>query len=162
MCYLSISPFGWGIFSPRAEGFTKSNLKTTNKMVRIITVTALTLLTMSLSAYAAGDRPIVPEQLPAAIHQFLKKHFPNTTIRYASVDNDYFDKDYTVRLNDQTKVEFDNNNLWKEIDRGTQAIPAALIPLPIAEHIEKYFDGETIVKIERDRKHFEVQLKRGL
>lgn len=139
-----------------------SNLKTTNKMIRIITVATLTLLTMSLSAHAAGDRPIVPEQLPAAIHQFLKKHFPDVVIRYASVDNDFFDKDYTVRLSDQTKVEFDDNNLWKEIDRGTQPIPADLIPLPIAQHIDKYFGGETIVKIERDRKHFEVKLKSGL
>ena len=132
-------------------------------MIRIIAVATLALLTMSVSAYASGDRPIVPNQLPAAVQQFIKKHFPNTLIHYASVDNDYFDKDYTVRLNDRTKVEFDSNYQWKEIDRGDGgAIPEDLIPQPIAEHIRKYFGTDPIVKIERSRKYFEVELKSGL
>ena len=123
---------------------------------------AFALLTLNVSVQAAGDNPVTPDLLPAAARQFIEKYFPKAQIRYATKDDDFLDKDYTVRLADQTKVEFDSDGQWKEVDCGHNAVPQALVPKPIAEHVGKYFEGESIVKIERERKGFEVELKSGL
>ena len=69
----------------------------------------MSIIGLTTSAYADDDRPINPDALPSAATQFIKKHFQSSTINRAYIDDDVMDKDYTVYLNDGTKIEFDSN-----------------------------------------------------
>jgi glucose-1-phosphate thymidylyltransferase short form len=55
----------------------------------------------------ADDRPIPVEQLPAAAKAFVKEHFPENPIVYAKIDIEMQKTEYEARLNDGSKVEFD-------------------------------------------------------
>lgn len=129
-------------------------------MKKIISL-LLVLFTLGFSAYA-DDKPITQEQLPAPAQQFIKKYFPAAKIAYATVAKDLLGKDYKVRLDDMTKLEFDGSGQWTEVDCGRNAVPAAIVPKPIADHVGKSFKGVPVVKIERDRKGYDVELQNKL
>ena len=78
------------------------------------------------------------------------------------LDDDYFSKEYKVYLANGTKVEFDGDGAWKEVDGKRNAIPTGFIPAKISNYVKRSFPNTTITKIERDRKEIEVKLNNGL
>ena len=123
---------------------------------------ALGLFTLTFQAQAAGDKPVKPEQLPQAAQQFIKTHFPKAAISYATVDNDLIGKDYAIRLENGTKVEFDSDGQWTEVDAGRSAVPQAIVPSQIQSYVKTHQGGQAIVKIEKDRRGYEIELANDL
>ena len=60
------------------------------------------------------------------------------------------------------KVEFDKQGNWKEINCRTSCVPAELIPEEIKTHIQTTFPGSAVIKLERNRRGYEVKLNNGL
>lgn len=114
------------------------------------------------SAAAFADRPITVEELPDAARKFVRTHFADAEVLYAKVDDDLFDNDYKVVFADGVSVEFASNGEWKEVDTRRGVVPAAIVPQPVRERVEKQFPGVRIESIERDRRGFEVGLSNGL
>lgn len=119
------------------------------------------MMMQSVSTFAS-DRMIPAEQLPATAKTFIQKTFPGQTIAYAQIDYDNFGKTYEVRLNNGTQVEFDTNGTWDKVDCYYSAVPANLVPTAIANYVKNHFAGSQIVKIDKERYGYEVELSNDL
>ena len=113
-------------------------------------------------SYADSERLITVDKLPVAAQKFLKTHFADQPLTYAKVDGYMFDVDYEVRLTDGTKIDFDRKGNWTNVERKTVALPEKLVPTKIAEYVAKHYAGSKVVKIERNKRSFEVELSNGL
>ncbi len=127
------------------------------------TFVALTCaLVFQACAFADNDKPITFEQLPAAARQTVKTHFADAKVALVKVERDLAEKTYDVVFTDGTKLEFDSKGEWKEIERRNANVPAALVPQQIADYVKVNYSGQTVRKIEKDRKEYDVTLSNGI
>lgn len=127
------------------------------KSIKVILLLVV-MMTMSFNAKADHDQVIPFNQMPEAAQAFLKQHFANKVPLVVTVDWD----DYTIRYESGEKVEFDKNGNWKEIDCRSSLVPTELIPEEIKTNIASTFPGAVIIKIDRNRRGYEVKLNNGL
>lgn len=116
------------------------------------------MMTMGFNAKADHDQVIPFNQMPEAAQAFLKQHFANKVPLVVTIDWD----DYTIRYESGEKVEFDKQGNWKEIDCRSTLVPTELIPEEIKANIASTFPGAVILKIDRNRRGYEVKLNNGL
>ena len=116
------------------------------------------MLTTSLTMMADNDRVINFEQLPAPAQALLKQSFGDKVVLIATADFD----DYKVMYQSGEKVEFDKRGNWKDLNCKTSAVPAALIPEQIKASVKKTFPGATVIKLDRDRRGYDVKLNNGM
>ncbi len=115
------------------------------------------MLTIGFSAKADHDQVVTFNQLPATAQTLLKQHFANKMPLIITMDWD----DYTIMYDSGEKVEFDKQGNWKEFDCKTSMVPSALIPEQIKTHIQTTFPGTIILKLDRNRRGYEVKLNNG-
>ena len=127
----------------------------TMKNMRFFFLALALTLCVSLSA---RDEIISEQQLPAAAKTFVKQYFKNRTVSLAKKDVDLGSTSFDVVLNSGTKIEFNAKGEWKEVDCAPAAVPAALIPAAIAKYVKANYANLKIVKIERDRSGFDIEL----
>ena len=120
------------------------------------------LLCLSSATCLADDHPIPVEQLPAAAKTFIQQNFPAQTIIYAERDPEFSGTKYEARLDDGTKIEFDKKGNWDKVDCQTKPVPAALVPAPIATYVSTTFPNTQIVKIDKERFGYEIELSNDL
>lgn len=116
------------------------------------------VLTMFVPVMADNDRVITFDQLPAQAQELLKKHFVDKVPLIVTVDYD----DYKVMYQSGEKVEFDKKGNWKEFECKTSAVPTALIPEQIKAKVKTTFPGATIIKLDRDRRGYDIKLNNGM
>ncbi|MBQ5731112.1 MAG: PepSY-like domain-containing protein [Bacteroidaceae bacterium] len=125
----------------------------------------ITLAILSLSfttAKADNDRVISKEKLPANTLQFISTHFAGLKISYVKEERDLFEKNYQVVFTDGTKLEFQRNGEWKEIDCRYSQVPAAIIPEAIKKYVSEHYPNEKFLQIDHDRNDYEVKLSNRL
>ena len=127
------------------------------KSIKVILLLVV-MMTMGFQAKADHDQVIPFNQMPEAAQAFLKQHFANKVPLVVTVDWD----DYTIRYESGEKVEFDKQGKWKEIDCRSALVPTELIPEEIKTNIASTFPGAMILKIDRNRRGYEVKLNNGL
>ncbi len=114
----------------------------------------ITIISLFLAMFAKDPTP--------AIQQFVTTYFPETTILFTQRD----DGEYEVRLSDGTELDFTRKGEWKKIDCEHSSIytsvPEALIPVEIANYVKASFPNESIVKIDKDRRDWEIELSNRL
>ncbi len=125
-------------------------------------LTLLICLMMQGVSTFAKDKIIPVSQLPAAATSFIQKKFPGQKISYAKIDTEIGKKKYEVRLDNGFELEFDKNGAWDKVDCGRTAVPADLVPASIAKYVKTSFPGTTIVKIDKERNGYEIELSNGL
>lgn len=116
------------------------------------------VLTMSLPMMADNDRVITFEQLPQEAKTLLMTHFADKVPLVITVDYN----DYKVMYQSGEKVEFNKKGRWKELDCKVSEVPTALIPEQIKAHVKATFPGTTIIKLDRDRRGYDVKLNNGI
>lgn len=116
------------------------------------------LFAFHLQVQAGKDTPIRISQLPKVAQQTIKAHFAKNKVAMAKMETEWFDKSYDVVFTNGTKIEFDSNGTWKEIDCKYQAVPQALVPAQIRKYLKSHYPHAKILKIERDRKGYEIRL----
>ncbi|MBQ3364024.1 MAG: PepSY-like domain-containing protein [Muribaculaceae bacterium] len=116
------------------------------------------MMVMSFSAKADHDQVITFDQMPETAQAFHKQYFAGKVPLVVTVDWD----DYTIRYESGEKVEFDKQGNWKEIDCRASIVPAELIPAEIKSNIAATFPNAAILKIDRNRRGYEVKLNNGL
>ena len=142
---------------PAKKIFYYSNQLT--KMKRSIkAILLLVVMLVSFNAKADHDQVITYDQLPEVAQAFLKQYFANKVPLVVTVDWD----DYAIRYSSGEKVEFDKQGNWKEIDCRSSLVPAELIPEEIKTNINATFPGAIILKLDRNRRGYEVKLNNGL
>ena len=136
--------------------------------MRTITMTLCAILASVATIFAAShttfadDKPIAFDQLPAKAQSFINKYFASEEISHITLDRDVLSADYDVRFLSGTKVEFDSNGEWKEIDTRNGVVPAELIPQAIAKYVKSNYPNRTITEISRNHNQTEVTLNGGL
>ncbi|MBR3123092.1 MAG: PepSY-like domain-containing protein [Prevotella sp.] len=119
-------------------------------------------LFVQTAAFADLEKPVTLAQLPAAAQQTIKKHFADRQIALAKVEIEVFGKTYDVIFTNGEKIEFDSKGQWRDIECRQSRVPAALIPAAIANYVKKNYPQTTILKIERDRRTYEIELSNHL
>lgn len=99
--------------------------------------------------------------LPQKSQEILKKNFKADVNRVKVDDSLFGGKDYEVVLSDGTEIDFDSDGDWKEVDCGHRAVPKFFIIAPIQTFVSKNHKGATIVKIDKNRNDYEIELADG-
>ncbi len=124
----------------------------------------LTIAVMLSFAYVttADERPIEVSQLPKVAQEFITKNFSNQTIMYANVDRELLDTEYTVRLEDGTKIDFNGGGQWKEISNKRTGIPQSILPNKLVGYVAKQYPEAQLISIDRDSRDYEIKLSNGI
>lgn len=118
---------------------------------------------LTIQATFAGD--VITQdakQLPLVARNFINRHFTRPQISYIKIDSEFLSKKYEVVLSDRTKIEFDGDGEWEEVDSKRNNIPTTIIPAHIKQYVEANYPGVSFTKIERDRGEVEVELTNRL
>lgn len=119
-------------------------------------------LFVQTAVFADIEKPVTLEQLPAAAQQTIKQHFPNRQIALAKMEVELLGKKYEVIFTNGEKIEFDSKGQWTDIECKQSQVPDALVPAAIAAFVKKNYPQTTILKLERDRRTYEVELSNRL
>ena len=105
---------------------------------------------------------IITKDPTPAITEFVKTYFPKASVLIVKPEHD----EYEVRLSDGTELEFTRNFEWKKIDcehsNTYTAVPAELVPEQIATYVKTNFADQSITKIEKKRRGWEIELSNEL
>ena len=124
---------------------------------------ALGIFAFMMMLTACSDKPVLPAELPATITSFVQQNFPGQTISFAKKDLELTGWQYDVVLADGTQIDFDTDQMWDKIQATlTNPVPTALIPAPIVTHIQTQFPQAMILKIDKERYGYEIELANGL
>ncbi len=115
-----------------------------------------------LTANADNDRLTVKENLPKKAQLFIDNNFKNSKITYVKDERDYLERSYEVLFADGTKVEFNRNGEWKEVDCRRSSVPTAIVPAKILNYVNSNYPGVKILQIEHDRVDYELKLSNNL
>lgn len=124
-------------------------------------IVSVILIALGTSVFAQ-DKIVTFNQLPTKGQNFISKYFQKGQVSTVILDNDYISKDYDVVLTNGTKIEFDGKGNWKEVDGKRNAIPTTFIPQSILNYVNKSFPNTKIIKIEKNRFSYDVELTNGL
>ncbi|GGE95876.1 Putative beta-lactamase-inhibitor-like, PepSY-like [Chishuiella changwenlii] len=123
----------------------------------------LSIVLLGLSAFTfAQDQMISFNQLPQKGQKFINTYFNSKNVSAVTLDKDYFSKDYEVILKNGTKIEFDGSGNWTEVDGKRNTIPTGFAPDKIVAYVKKSFPQTSIIKIEKNKYSYEVELSNGL
>ena len=104
------------------------------------------------------EKPVSQEKLPAAAQSFLEQYYPGGNIALVMKSLDDMKVTYETIYTDGVRVEFDRRGEWKKVGSGLSPVPQDLIPPQITAYLSANFSALDVVKIERDRKEWEVKL----
>ena len=74
------------------------------------------------------------------------------------MESDFFYKSYEVIFTNGNKVEFGKNGNLEEVNCKYTSVPTAIIPTTIQKYVTTNYPDTRVLKIERDKKEYEVQL----
>ncbi len=131
-------------------------------MIKRTFVALVCVLTFQACAFADNDKPITFEQLPVAAQQTIKSNFANLKIALVKMENEIMDKTYEVVFTDGTKMEFNRKGTWTDVECRNDIVPASFIPAQIADYVKSHYNGQTIKKIEKDRREYDIKLSNGV
>lgn len=113
---------------------------------------------MSTVVMADNEKPIQVGELPTKAQTFISTYFKSQKIALAKVETELFSKVYDVIFTNGEKLEFDKSGEWLEVNCKQTAVPAKIVPAAISNYVKTNYPDAKILKIERDKKGYEVQL----
>ncbi len=120
-------------------------------------------LGLTANIQAQQTKKINITELPEKAQTFIKKNFNKEKTQYVLKEvEDFFDIEYKVAFLDKVKIKFNKKGEWKEIDGNRTPIPTQLIPEKILAYVRKSFPNNEVVKIEKDKRRYEVKISNGL
>lgn len=126
-------------------------------MRKRIWTAALWCLTMLLITACGEDK------IPPRSKAFINQHFPHSSVVLVEIDDDDDDgKEYSVLLNDGTKVEFDMQGNWKRIGRNKTGVPSSLIPPAISQYLKIHFPEDVVTKLSKKPYGFKIELSNDM
>ena len=120
------------------------------------------MVSCNMVANAGNDKPISVNALPAKAQTLLSQHFNGQKVMLATIESGVVSRSYDVVLKNGTKLEFDKRGNLTEIDCKQGIVPDQLIPQTINNYLKENYEGQSVRKIEINRKEYEVELTNGL
>lgn len=131
-------------------------------IMKKILLSVLAVATLAVTPTMAEDVAITAQKLPGAAQKFLKEHFAQNKVVTALLDRDFADNDYTVILDNGTKIEFDGLGKWESVKNRNGKMPTSVVPAKIQSYVSKHYPSLGIEKIERKRYGYELELTNDL
>ncbi len=102
-------------------------------------------------------------KLPKAAQEFALKAFPNAKIVGFEIDKSLLKPvEYDATLSDGSRIEFDSNGTWTDIESKFTGVPASILPSGIAAYIESNYKGQKIKSVSKESRGWEVELANDL
>lgn len=128
-----------------------------------LNLAAFAIIGLSFGLSANAQKTVITKAaLPVNAQTFLKTHFADQEPTYILQDKETFSTDYKVQFANSVEVEFDGKGNWEEVDGNHNAIPAAIVPKAIASYIKTNFPNIPVIKIDKGKWGYEVDLNNGL
>ena len=122
-------------------------------MRKKISIVVLGCLTIWLMAACMDDK------VPASSKAFIDQYFPEMTVVLVEMDDDDDGgKEYSVYLNDGTKIEFDLQGEWKRVGRKKTGVPSTLVPSAIWEYVKTHYPEDVITKLSKKPYGYKIEL----
>ena len=137
-------------------------MKIMKRLLFLLVGLLVVALLLALLMLKDRNRPLTVHELPVAAQEFLSRHCPDSEIAYATVETEWFSKEYKVVFVDGSKVEFDRHGAWTEIEYKYGRVPDEMIPEPIHARLAELYGEYEVIEIERDRREYEVKLANRL
>ncbi len=128
-------------------------------MKKILLATWSLLFAAGVMARTDDDRVISYEKLPAEARAMIETYFAQERVVLVTEEREWFGPSYEVKLASGAELSFDSDGRWSEIDCSPAAVPSGLIPEAIREKIDRDFGSRKVVKIDRDRRDYEIELE---
>ena len=104
-----------------------------------------------------------PSALPQTARGIIEKSFPKAEIGMIKTDTHILGTDdYEVKFTDGSEIEFDSKGDWSSVDCVRRAVPQEFVPKAISNYVKTNLRGVAIVKIERNRYGYEIELADGV
>lgn len=119
----------------------------------------LTLLALLVGISSALADMVVPaNQLPATAQKFISTHFKGVSIGLVERDMNSFD----VVLVDGTKIDFNINGEWTEVDGKYKPIPTGFIPNAVVSKVQATQQGAQIIEVDREFGGYKFKFTNGM
>lgn len=122
----------------------------------------LCLFAVSTAVVADNDKIITLQQLPQAAQTVIKSQFKGKKTILIKQETGLASRNYDVVFADGSKIEFDRNGRWTEVDCRQSVVPAYFIPQAIQQSVKQNYPGAQITSIEKDRSEYSVKLSNGI
>ncbi len=134
-----------------------------NKLnLRSLLTVSVAIVSMILSASCEKDSIIDDTRLPDEAQSFISTYFSATNVVTVMKEGSGLFTEYDVVLADGTKLSFNRNGEWTDVDCGNSAVPAGIVPEEISAKVTELYPNCLIVDIERDSEGYEVELDNGV
>jgi hypothetical protein len=114
-----------------------------------------------MTAWASNDKPVRIEEMPGQAQKFIKDYFSTHSVAMAKMETDFFSKSYDVIFTNGDKVEFDRKGNWTDVDCKYSVVPVGIVPTEIVKSVKSKYPDAKIIQIERDNRHYDVDLSNG-
>lgn len=132
------------------------------RIMRILMIAICCMVSCNIVANAGNNKPISVNALPAKAQTLLSNYFSDQKVMLATIESGVSSRSYDVVLQNGTKLEFDKKGNLTEIDCKKGTVPNLLIPQAIKNYLKDNYAGESVKKIEMNKKEYEVELSNGL
>lgn len=123
----------------------------------------LGLLFFPLLCMAQKEKKISLQDLPQQAQTFIKNNLTKAkALQVLKESENALHVAYKVTFQDKLKVKFDKNGNWKEVNGHRSPIPTHIIPEKILQYVRKSFPNNEVVKIEKEKRSYEVEITNGL
>ncbi len=108
----------------------------------------------------ARDIKVTINDLPAKAREFISTYFANRNV--VSVMKDLDDNEFTVRLDDNTKIDFDRKGEWLDLDNKVNCLTTAFLAPQITNYLETSHAGFCVSDIDKERSRVKVELNNNV
>ena len=133
-----------------------------NKKIKGLFLTLSFMVASTFNVMADKDVPITVNELPTEAQKVLTTNFSGIKVALAKKEVDFIGRSYDVILTNGNKLEFDKNGRWEKLSCKPGGVPQELIPSFILQFVNEHYSKERIVKIEREKGGYEVELSNDL
>lgn len=98
------------------------------------------------------------DSIPVQARAFIDQYFPKSSVVLVEVEDEDGVKEYSVWLNDGTKIEFDMQGSWKRVGRNKTGVPASLIPDAIKQYVKTHYPNDVVTKFSKKDYGYKLEL----
>lgn len=122
----------------------------------------LAIITLGIASCSNETTSDNMSQLPQSIQNTVADNFTSNVLSVTTENNSFGEDEYEIILADGSKIKFEGE-AWEEISvPNGQSVPEVFVLEPIQSYMAQNLPDQTIVKIEKDKKGYEIKLSNGM
>ena len=98
------------------------------------------------------------DAIPEQAKSFIDRYFPQSSVVLVEVGDEDDEKEYSVWLNDGTKIEFDMQGSWRRVGRKKTGVPASLVPDAIMQYVKTRYPNDVVTKFSKKDYGYKLEL----